>query len=187
MKASLLAAVCAGLTAMLAPTAGAVASHGRLLARGSTAAATEYSISSERDPECESIMVTFAESSPEGEAFNSVCVPGPGGQFMSLACRRARRVGIEALVPSSVRRMRLKLANGRAISSSVTLVRIRAGESVSAYYQALRTSAPMPVSLTELDGSGRVLGVLRFHDYRSCLHKSRGGETIEGGGKSAGR
>jgi hypothetical protein len=150
----------------------------RVVAQGRTAAGTPYSISTEADPECATVMVTFAETSFEPGASNSECLDA-GEHSLSLSCRRAQRVAIAAIVPADVRKMRLRLADNRRIVSPVARVRARVNDTFGVYYQALRASMPRPVSLTALDARGRVLRVRPLHDDRSCLRRSRGGETIE--------
>jgi hypothetical protein len=65
-------------------------------------------------------------------------------------------------VPGSVRTVQLRLRNGRTITSGVIRIPRRDGGPAGVYIRYLPAHSARPVSLTELDGSGRVVAVRRF-------------------------
>jgi hypothetical protein len=76
---------------------------------------------------------------------------------------------IEALMPPGALHVRLRLSDGRQITSPVTIVPAgRGGSADGVYYQVVRGPSPIPVSLAELDGDGRTLRVLRLPRVQHC-------------------
>lgn len=80
-------------------------------------------------------------------------------------------VGIHLAVAPSVRNVRLRLSNGRVITSTVVLIPRRYGGPRGIYIQRIRGYEPHPVSLTEVQADGRVLRVLDL-DHAPICHKT---------------
>jgi hypothetical protein len=68
----------------------------------------------------------------------------------------------------ATRRVRLRLSDGRTITSAAIVVPARLGGPAGIYYQVVRGPSPIPVSLTELDGHGRTLRVVRLPAIVEC-------------------
>jgi hypothetical protein len=98
----------------------------------------------------------FSESSD-----TSVCLGGRAGQQASGECSDEVQ-SITSAVPSSVRTARLLLSNGRTITSRVVRIPRRDGGPRGVYVQAVRGYSPYPISLTELDAKGEVVGVVQL-------------------------
>jgi hypothetical protein len=69
------------------------------------------------------------------------------------------------------RSVRLRLSNGREITSRVLFASARQGGPAGFYYQVVRGPSPIPVALTELDAHGRTLRVVALPHIVECtLH-----------------
>lgn len=77
-------------------------------------------------------------------------------------------LAVHAQVQSATRQVRLNLSNHRRITSPVILIPRSLGGPATIYYQALRGPTPIPVSLTEFDGYGHILGVMRSSHVVEC-------------------
>lgn len=75
---------------------------------------------------------------------------------------------IEASLLPAAREVRLLLSDGRTITSPAIRVPTRLGGPAGLYYQVIRGPSPIPVSLTELDVHGNVLGVLKLPAVVEC-------------------
>jgi len=80
---------------------------------------------------------------------------------------------ITAVVPASVRTVRLLLSNGQTISSRVVRIPKRYGGPGGIYLQAVRGYSPYPVSLTELDRNGHVVAIKKLGKIR-CTREPPG-------------
>jgi hypothetical protein len=80
-------------------------------------------------------------------------------------------LAIHAEVQSATRSVRLNLSDHRQVTSPVILVPPGLGGPATIYYQALRGPRPIPVSLTELAGDGRPLGVMRAPRVVECTRQ----------------
>lgn len=78
------------------------------------------------------------------------------------------RLTIEAQTPAAVRSARLRMSDGRQITSRVAFVPARLGGPTGFYYQVVRGPSPIPVSLAELDAHGKVLRALKLHRFVGC-------------------
>ena len=74
---------------------------------------------------------------------------------------------IEAFTAPAVRRVRLRLASGRSVTSPVLRLPRRAGGPTGLYFQVIRGARQRPVRLTELGAGGRVLKTMRLR-YPGC-------------------
>ena len=75
---------------------------------------------------------------------------------------------VEANLLPATRSVRLLLSNGATITSPAILVPARLGGPAGLYYQVVRGSSPIPVSLTELDAQGITLSVLKLPAVVEC-------------------
>ena len=147
-----------------------------ILARGITAAGTSYTVAAEKGtgPFCRA-RIMIAEDARDGQSGSASCFTGSSAEELSMTCP-GDRVAIEAIVPATTRKIRVRLANGRTLSSRVVRIPARDGGPLGVYFQAVRASGAWPVSLIELDAHGRKLG--RAHSLQS--HSScRSGATSE--------
>jgi hypothetical protein len=64
-----------------------------------------------------------------------------------------------------VQSARLRLSDGRQITSSVAIVPAQLGGPTGFYYQVVRGPSPIPVSLAELDVNGRVLRMVKLNRF----------------------
>ena len=91
-------------------------------------------------------------------------------------------IQVEATLPPQVRRVRLRLSNGRSVTSRVVLVPKRLGGPFAVYYQELRGPKPVPVGLSELDAAGRRIGTLQLgHDSEACERRRTRQATLDQG------
>jgi hypothetical protein len=150
-----------------------------ILAHGTTAAGTSYTVAAEKGSGrfCRArIMIT--EDAPDGQFGSASCFTGSSAEELSMTCP-GDRVAIEAIVPAVTRKIRLRLADGRTLSSRVTRIPARDGGPLGVYFQAVPASEPWPVSLIELDAHGRKLG--RTHNvqsHSSCKSGSPSEESV---------
>jgi hypothetical protein len=171
-------AICASVL-QGAPSAATPVGHyarSEILARGMTAAGTSYTVAAEKRSEqfCRA-SITIAEHAPDGQFESASCFTGSSAEELSMTCP-GDRVAIEAIVPAVTRKIRLRLAGGRTLTSRVTRTPARDGGPLGVYFQAVPASGPWPVSLIELDAHGRKLG--RTHNVQS--HSScKSGATSE--------
>lgn len=77
-------------------------------------------------------------------------------------------IEIRARPLPATRRVILRLSDGRQIVSRPVLVPARLGGPAAIYFQALRGPSPIPVSLQELDGRGRVLRTVAVPRVLEC-------------------
>ncbi len=148
-----------------------------ILARGITAAGTRYTVAAEKGsgPFCRA-RITIAENAPDGQFGSASCFTGSGAEELSMTCP-GNRVAIEAVVPAITRKIRVRLADGRTLSSRVTRIPARDGGPLGFYFQAVSASGAWPVSLIELDADGRKLG--RTHNlqsHSSCMSSATSGK-----------
>ena len=141
-----------------------------ILARGMTAAGTSYTVAAEKgdEPLCRA-RITITENAPDGQFASGSCFTGSVAGELSLTCP-GDRVAIQAIVPAIARKIRLRLADGRTLSSRVVELPARDGGPLGVYFQAVPASGARPVSLVELDVRGRRLG--RTHNlqgHSSCM------------------
>jgi hypothetical protein len=80
---------------------------------------------------------------------------------------------VEAQTPARASRGRLRLSDGREITSPVAQVPSSLGGPAGFYYQVLREGSASPVSLTELDAAGKVLRVLKLPHQGRCKQPER--------------
>jgi hypothetical protein len=130
-------------------------------------------------------VVTLLPAEPSNGARRPGCklpitIRGPGGGLNecldrssspfppSVNCQEGL-LTINARTLPRARRVRLRLSDGRQITSAVTIVPAsRAGSADGVYYQVVRGSSPIPVLLAELDGHGRTLRVFKLPRVSDC-------------------
>jgi hypothetical protein len=153
-----------------------VIARGKTAAGGGFVASAEPLPRSQRDAGCSVFVTISGPSSPQGEGLLSV-VSGEGtGRCLSRShvdpeptvhCNAGLLV-VEARLRAAARSVRLRLSDGRTITSPAIRVPSRLGGPAGLYYQALRGPSPIPVSLTELDARGHTLAVLALPAVVEC-------------------
>jgi hypothetical protein len=103
---------------------------------------------------------------------SSVCLGDRSERQPSGSCGRGVAT-ITAVVPASVRTVRLLLSNGQTISSRVVRIPKRYGGPGGIYLQAVRGYSPYPVSLTELDRNGHIVAIKKLGKIR-CTREPPG-------------
>lgn len=78
------------------------------------------------------------------------------------------RLTITANTLSQARSVRLRLSNGRQITTPVLFVPKRLGGPAGYYYQVVRGPSPIPVSLTELNAQGLAVRTVRLARVVEC-------------------
>ncbi len=144
---------------------------GTVVSRGRTRAGERYTVSvgpptGENGPGCvHELSVEFGTSS------NVTCIShGHDPVSFSVGCEEGL-LRIEVAVPLKTRRVRLRLSDGTSVTSRAVFIPARLGGPLRLYVQALRGPSPIPVSLTELDGRDRSLGVVELHAPRHCVQQ----------------
>jgi hypothetical protein len=149
------------------PPAGSV-----VIGKGRTASGGKYVVTLEpaepsggrRRPGCK-LPITI--KGPSGGA--SECLSRSGSSSPPNVNCQEGLLTIEAQTLPGARRVRLRLSDGRQITSPVTIVPpSRGGPADGVYYQVVRGPSPIPVSLTELDGRGRTLRVFKLPRVSDC-------------------
>ncbi len=112
-----------------------------------------------------SVSVEIKDPSKGSGVFNtssggSVCLLGNSERKPSGSCGNDVQ-SIQVVVSASVRTVGLRLSNGRTITSRVVQVPRGEGGPGGVYVQAIRGYKVHPVSLTELDASGRAVKTLK--------------------------
>jgi hypothetical protein len=102
----------------------------------------------------------------EPDSHSSCRLVGPATKQPNVSCFEDEDT-IEVFTSPAVRRVRLRLASGRNVTSPVLRVPRRAGGPAGIYYQVIRGTAQRPTRLTELGAGGRVLKVTRLR-YPGC-------------------
>jgi hypothetical protein len=151
------------------------------IAQGRTAAGTGYTISAEKGTGrfCRA-AITINESAPDGQFGSAGCFSGFLSEQISVDCP-GNRIAIEAIMPPTAHGIRVRLTDGRLLSSRAVALPARDGGPLSVYFQAVLASVATPVTLTELDARGHRLG--RVHNLRahggSCVDGPPNGPTNE--------
>jgi hypothetical protein len=159
-----------------------------VLGHGKTRAGTTFIVREEaprpqRDSSCEhSVSIEIEEQRKGHEGFSSssgssTCMGAHSERRLSSGCS-GEVESIETAVPASVRTVRLQLSNGQTITSHVIRVPRRYGGPGGIYVQAVRGYSPSPVSLTELDARGKVVGVLKIRHLHCRKEPSAKGPTF---------
>jgi hypothetical protein len=167
------------------------------LGHGRTAAGTRFEVSSGSSPlgapgSCHrSATVAYTRpGAPEvliiGGPNNPICLSSPRYRHPALFCE----VGIETIqtaVPAAVRSVRLMLADGRTIESSVVRVPRRDGGPAGIYAQEIRGSTSQAVSLGELNAGGGVVLTTKLPRYRCVKPRKEPEELPTGTDLASGR
>ena len=114
---------------------------------------------------------------------NPICLSSPHYRHPALFCE----VGIETIqtaVPTSVRSVRLELADGRTIQSRVVRIPRRNGGPAGVYAQQIRGNNSHAVSLIELNAAGDIVLTVRLPRYR-CVKPSKEQEEFPRAGDLA--
>lgn len=125
---------------------------------------TEVSITESSRP-TGGLLSILSGGSPERCLSRSHVTPDP-----SVNCN-AGLLTVEASLLPGARSVRLRLSDGRTITSPAIIVPARLGGPAGLYYQVVRGPSPIPVSLTEFDGSGNTLTVLKLPRVVECTKR----------------
>jgi hypothetical protein len=93
--------------------------------------------------------------------------PTEGGSSPNVNCGEGL-LTIQAQTLPAARSVRLRLSDGRQITSRIAIVPATLGGPVGLYYQVVRGPSPIPVSLTELDAHGRTLRTHKLPRIVDC-------------------
>lgn len=153
-----------------------------VLGRGVTRAGTTFTVRPERTRgpfghACRHpVSYEFEERTKSGSSGSgsSICLGDRSERQPSGSCGGDIE-SITAVVPASVRTVRLLLSNGQTISSRVVRIPPRYGGPGGVYLQAVRGYSPYPVSLTELDRNGHVVAVKKLDKIRCRREPSQAG------------
>ncbi len=129
---------------------------------------------------CLAVSVTTERTSATSNSIGfgtSVCLSGDADRHPSTGCTNGID-SITAAVPASVRTVRLRLSNGRTITSKVVQVPRRDGGPGGVYVQDVRGYTTFPVSLTELNVSGGVVLVVKLRATRCRKESPTEGPTF---------
>jgi hypothetical protein len=154
-----------------------------VLGRGTTHAGTTFIVHSETSGDhlrasCHHpVAYDFEERSKKSSSGSAVCLGARAERQPSGMCGGGVE-SIAAVVPASVRTVRLLLSNGQAISSRVVRIPPRYGGPRGLYLQAVRGYSPHPVSITELDRNGHVVAVRKLDDIRCQRESPTSGPTF---------
>ncbi|HEX4466902.1 MAG TPA: hypothetical protein VH025_06920 [Solirubrobacteraceae bacterium] len=144
---------------------------------------TRFTVSVEKIPvrSCSrQVIVGYSGTSGGGQFSTSGtagCLPDRGLRSHLHASCDDGLIRLEAFTAPAVRRVRLRLSNGRTVESRPTAISRRRGGPVGFYVQLLNGPRPIPVSLSELDGAGAVVRTLRVARVRHCAKEQEGDST----------
>jgi hypothetical protein len=150
------------------------------IAHGNTAARTSYTVWVEprkSGPRARCPLSLSVYETETGGGIFGALETGGGGSSACLSRSRPEpprvqcengNLTIEAQTLTRARRVRLRLSDGRQVSSPVAYVPARLGGPAGFYYQAVRGPSPIPVSLAELDAHGRVLRTVKLPRIGKC-------------------
>ncbi len=156
------------------------------IGHGKTAAGGDYTVwlepkpgSSPYAPRCPLSMEVFETEADihggerqeiDGTGVNEVCLSRSHPGAPRVQCH-GNALTIDAQTLPRTRTVRLRLSNGRQITTRVALVPAKLGGPAGFYYQAVRGSSPIPVELTEVDAHGNVLRTLRLPRTAACVQQ----------------
>lgn len=159
-----------------------VLGHGRTAAGGTFVVRRKAPRKGFSDEHCKhSVSVEIKEPSKGSSAFStssggSACLSEISEHRASGSCGEGVE-SIQVVVSAAVRSVRLRLSNGRMIISRVIQVPRAAGGPAGIYVQSVRGYKAHPVSLTELDASGRPVKTLKV-GFRCHRERSPRGPTF---------
>ncbi len=133
------------------------------LGGGKTAVGGKYTVwleppSDRQDPGCH-VSVTLIDATYSS---SDVCVSGAHAQSDPNVECDSMSFTTQALLAPATRLVRMRLSNGKQISSRPVIVPARLGGPIALYYQVTRGPTPVPVSLTEIGVHGTKLRTLKL-------------------------
>jgi hypothetical protein len=151
------------------------------LAAGTTHSGLGYRVTAEtplefHEPGCRlQVTVGFLPPNAAGESVIIVGTSSPGlcvagraiARSPELECEDGSLTIVQAL-DARARTVRLRLADGRSLSSRAIVLRPPHGAPARLYVQAVGRLSSAPVSLTELDASGSVLAMRAIPKHSRC-------------------
>jgi hypothetical protein len=93
-------------------------------------------------------------------------------------CEEGDRV-VEAVLPAGVREVRMRLSNGRSVTSTTIALPAKLGGPASIYFQAVPRGSAVPISLTELDRHGHTRAIVTVQRADKCVRRRL--HTVSGG------
>jgi hypothetical protein len=152
-----------------------------IIAKGKTSAGTTFLIRAHVGKSLEGagkheVNVEIRERDGSGSS-DGLCLSAGGRPHPSGQC--SGPVGtIEFATPPGVRRVRVRLSNGRTVTVSVVRVPVKYGGPAGVFIDAFRGYHTYPVSAQELGHNGKVLRTVRLNQLR--CRKERPGEAPSG-------
>jgi hypothetical protein len=160
-----------------------------IIGRGTTSAGTSFIV--RREPSggvfgsssCRDSVSIQIEERPTtsgaaaGGSGTSMCLSGLRERQASSSCGNAIE-SVTVAVPASVQTVRMRLSDGRTITSRVVSIPRRDGGPGGLYVQAIRGYSPFPVSLTELNRDGKVVRVVGLGAQRCRKEPPTQGPTF---------
>jgi hypothetical protein len=162
--------------------------HATTVAHGRTRAGSRFTINVqpgmlERGQSCRdtvSVEFSFGHQGSGG-------ILSSGPEFCIAPLESSRNIVVDceegllrvaAGMPPSVRRVRLRLSDGSAVTSPTITIPSRLGGPASVYVQAVRGPSPYPVSLTELGAHGRTLRTVPLDAQHDCKREPPAPEPV---------
>jgi hypothetical protein len=148
-----------------------------VLGHGKTQSGATYRVRRDRSSESRgsscrhevSVELEQQRSSRSGASFSSggsgICLSHSARDRASSGCS-GNEASITDVVPASVSTVRMRLSNGKVLTSAVVRIRPSDGGPAGVYVQAVRPHDAYPVLLTELDRHGHVVRVVPLTSLR---------------------
>jgi hypothetical protein len=147
----------------------------KILGRGKTEAGESFvvrkeSSNSTHDRSCRrKVSVELTSTTSNGRSADgtdsSVCLSDQSRHQPPTGCDGDGVWSVTTAVPASVWTVRLRLGNGRTLTSKVVRVAPGEGGPGGVYVQSLRPRTPHAMSLTELDREGKVVRVVKLAPF----------------------
>jgi hypothetical protein len=133
------------------------------LGGGKTAVGGKYTVwleppSERHDPGCRTSVTVIDPTHTSSD----ICLSGAHAQSDPNVECESRSFTTRALLAPATRLVRMRLSNGKQISSRPVIVPARLGGPIALYYQVTRGPTPVPVSLTEIAAHGKTLRTLKL-------------------------
>jgi hypothetical protein len=160
--------------------------HEPVLGHGTTSAGESFTVRREKrggrlQASCKDpLSVELQERSGQGSSEGSdvpVCLSALARRGTASSCG-SNVESLETTVGPAVRAVRMKLSDGRTITSRVVRVPRKWGGPGGVYVQAVRGTSPYPVSLTELNAQGEVIAVVNVEGLHCRSEPSATGPTF---------
>jgi hypothetical protein len=141
---------------------------GTVVGRGRTAVGGKFTAEVSRGPGCHERLTISEDGGFTGECLSKA---NPITARPAVQCLQGL-LTVTLVTSGAARRAILELASGRRIESHLIAIPRRRGGPLGFYYQVVKGPSPIPVSLTVLDGSGRVLREVALPARRNCVEQT---------------